>query len=76
MGLSDVKVATHMGTAQFPSIEAWVRTDVKGWTLADLIDDDQYALLLREASAALRPYAKADGTVAFDAPALIVTAAT
>jgi ubiquinone/menaquinone biosynthesis C-methylase UbiE len=74
-GLGKAKVATHAGTARFPSIEAWVRTDVKGWTLADLIDDDQYALLQREAAIALQPYAKADGSVMFDAPALIVTAA-
>ena len=74
-GLSDAKVARHAGTARFPSIEAWVRTDVKGWTLADLIDDDQYALLLREAAVALRRYAKVDGIVIFDAPALIVTVA-
>jgi SAM-dependent methyltransferase len=73
-GMRDAKVATHAGTARFPSIEAWVRTDVKGWTLADLIDDDQYALLLREAAVALRTYAKADGIVLFDAPALIATA--
>lgn len=73
-GWTGVQVATHAGTARFPSIEAWVRTDVKGWTLADLIDDEQYALLSREAAAALRPYAKGDGTVMFDAPALIVTA--
>jgi SAM-dependent methyltransferase len=74
-GMSDAKVATRTGTARFPSIEAWVRTDVKGWTLADLIDDDQFALLLREAKGALRRYANADGMVVFDAPALIVTAA-
>ena len=72
-GLGTAKVATHAGTARFPSIEAWVRTDVKGWTLADLIDDDQHALLLREAAVALRRYAKVDGIVIFDAPALIVT---
>jgi ubiquinone/menaquinone biosynthesis C-methylase UbiE len=75
-GFADAEVATHAGTARFPSIEAWVRTDVKGWTLADLIDDDQYALLLREAAVALRRYASADGTVAFAAPALIATATT
>jgi SAM-dependent methyltransferase len=74
-GLDKAKVATHAGTARFPSIESWVRTDVKGWTLADLIDDDQYALLQREAAVALRRYAKVDGIVIFDAPALIVTAA-
>jgi len=74
-GLGKAKVATHAGTARFPSIESWVRTDVKGWTLADLIDDDQYALLQREAAVALRRYAKVDGIVMFDAPALIVSAA-
>lgn len=73
-GLADVEVTPHAGAAQFPSIEAWVRTDVKGWTLADLIDDDQYALLQREAASALRAFTKADGSVLFDAPALIATA--
>ena len=29
-------------TARFSSLEAWVRTDVRGWTLADMIDDDRY----------------------------------
>ena len=73
-GIGGAKVTAHAGTARFPSIESWVRTDVKGWTLADLIDDDQYALLLREAGMALQSYARADGIVIFDAPALIVTA--
>jgi ubiquinone/menaquinone biosynthesis C-methylase UbiE len=73
-GLRDVKVATHRGTAQFPSIDAWVRTDVKGWTLADLIDDDQYALLQHEAASALGAFARVDGSVLFDAPALIAMA--
>jgi SAM-dependent methyltransferase len=73
-GIADPKISTHAGTARFPSIESWVRTDVKGWTLADLIDDDQYALLLREATTTLRPYAGASGEVAFDAPAHIAAA--
>jgi ubiquinone/menaquinone biosynthesis C-methylase UbiE len=73
-GMRDVTVTTSAGTARFPSIEAWVRTDVKGWTLADLIDDEQYARLQREAATALRPFTNPDGMVAFDAPALIVTA--
>jgi hypothetical protein len=50
-------------------------TDVKGWTLADMIDDAQLARLLDEAEKALRPFLAADGTVAFEAPAHIVTAA-
>jgi SAM-dependent methyltransferase len=73
-GIPNADISTHAGSARFPSIEAWVRTDVKGWTLAELIDDDQYQLLLREAKTDLRPYAKPSGEVVFDAPAHIVTA--
>jgi ubiquinone/menaquinone biosynthesis C-methylase UbiE len=73
-GIAGAEISTHAGMARFPSIESWVRTDVKGWTLADLIDEDQYALLLREATITLRPYAGAGGEVAFGAPAHIVTA--
>lgn len=74
-GMADAHVRTEDGTARFPSIEAWVRTDVKGWTLADLIDDAQYETLQREAQKDLEPFAQEDGTVAFGAPAHIVTAA-
>ncbi len=73
-GIPGAEIRTLDGTARFPSIEAWVRTDVTGWTLADLIDDAQHRVLLREAEHALRPYAQPDGTVAFPSPAHVVTA--
>jgi SAM-dependent methyltransferase len=73
-GCANVRIATHEGTARFASIEAWVHTDVRGWTLADMIDDAQYSLLLTEAKTKLREFVAADGTVAFRAPAHIVTA--
>jgi ubiquinone/menaquinone biosynthesis C-methylase UbiE len=73
-GIADATIRTHRGTARFPSIESWVKTDVKGWTLADLIDDKQYALLLREAEQALRSFVQSNGAVVFDAPVLIATA--
>ena len=73
-GIPSATVTTVKGTARFPSIKAWIYTDVKGWTLADMIDDAQLARLLDEAEKALRPFLAADGTVAFEAPAHIVTA--
>jgi ubiquinone/menaquinone biosynthesis C-methylase UbiE len=73
-GIPRATVTTVKGTARFPSIKAWMYTDVKGWTLADMIDDAQLARLLDEAEKALRPFLAADGTVAFEAPAHIVTA--
>jgi SAM-dependent methyltransferase len=48
-GIADVEINTHVGTARYSSIESWVYTDIKGWTLANMIDDDQYARLLVEA---------------------------
>ncbi len=72
-GLTDVDITTHDGTASFPSIEAWVYTDVKGWTLADMIDDEQFDLLLEEAKTALRTFVDTEGAVAFEAPAHIVS---
>ena len=73
-GVTDMEIKTQESTARFPSIEAWVYTDIKGWVLADALDDDQFALLLTEAEQALAPYVVDDGSVAFRAPAHIVTA--
>ena len=73
-GLADARIHTLPGTARFPSIQSWVFTDIKGWTLADSIDDEQYARLLTAAEKTLQPFATATGTVAFRAPAHIVTA--
>ncbi len=73
-GLSAVGVETHDGVVEFPSIEAWMHTDIKGWTLADVLSEEQYALLLREAQFTLNPFVAANGRVAFRAPAHVVTA--
>ena len=74
-GIPQASVRTLQGTARFPSLEAWVRTDVKGWTLAGMLDDAQYARLQQEAVAALAPQVRPDGTVAFAISAHVVTAA-
>jgi ubiquinone/menaquinone biosynthesis C-methylase UbiE len=73
-GIPDATIATHDGNARFDSIESWVHTDVKGWTLADMIDDEQYELLRGEAVRELARFVGDDGTVSFPAPAHIVTA--
>jgi SAM-dependent methyltransferase len=65
---------TLNGTARFPSIESWVHTDVRGWTLADVISEAQYDTLLAEARKSLTRFVGANRTVAFPAPAHIVTA--
>lgn len=72
--LANLRVTTHDGTARFPSIASWVFTDVKGWTAADLIDDEGFERLVATAEEELQRFVAPDGTVSFDAPAHIVTA--
>ncbi len=73
-GIADASLRTLNGTARFPSIEAWVHTDIKGWTLADMIDDTEYEALQQAAQAELADFAQEDGRVRFAAPAHVVTA--
>jgi ubiquinone/menaquinone biosynthesis C-methylase UbiE len=74
VGLVEVDIQTHKGTARFPSLEAWMYTDVKGWTLAGVLDDAQFELLLEEGEKDLGAFVGEDGKVAFPAPAHFVSA--
>jgi SAM-dependent methyltransferase len=69
----DVAVRRYVGWARFASIDAWVRTEIEGWTLAGTIDDDALARLVVAARDELAEFTDAAGSVAFPAPALIAT---
>ncbi|MBT8452351.1 MAG: class I SAM-dependent methyltransferase [Deltaproteobacteria bacterium] len=73
-GVSDPKVRRVPGEACFPSIRAWMHSDVRGWTLADRLDDEQYERLVAQAEVELNRFVTTDGSVRFAHPALIVTA--
>jgi ubiquinone/menaquinone biosynthesis C-methylase UbiE len=74
-GIVNAKVARHNGLVRFASIEAMVSTErACVWTLGGILDDSQFAELLRAAEAALKGFVTADGAMTFDMPALIVTA--
>ncbi|WP_172982739.1 class I SAM-dependent methyltransferase [Roseovarius bejariae] len=68
-GLAKANVTTMTGTARFASIRDWVRMDVRGWTLADYIDDAGFEALVAAAEKQLGRFAASDGSVAFPAPA-------
>jgi SAM-dependent methyltransferase len=74
-GMTGAHLETFDVTARFPSLEAWVHTDVKGWTLADMIGEHEYQTLLGEARKELTPFQRSDGSVAFNSPAHVVTIA-
>ncbi len=71
---ADARVDQIAGTARFDSIATWVHTDVRGWTLADLVDDAHEATLVARAERELARFVSADGSVEFPSPAIVGTA--
>jgi len=74
-GLDSVEIATHHGTARFPSIRAMVEADLRGWlpVMGVVLDEEQIQRILEEAEHALNRFVTPQGTVTFDSPAHIVT---
>jgi SAM-dependent methyltransferase len=70
----EVTVERHEGQACFESLDEWMHTEIRGWTLAEHIDDEQFARLCQRASAVLGGFVGDDGRVRFPATALIATA--
>lgn len=64
---------TVPGRATFPSIDAWVHTDVRGWTMSEDIDEEGLNRLLELARVRLARFAGEGGRVEFAAPAHLVT---
>jgi len=73
-GVTDLEVQRMPGEACFPSIRSWMHSDVRGWTLANELDDEQYERLVSEAELELSRFVTADGSVRFAHPALIASA--
>ncbi len=71
-GLREPTVTRHRGVARFESLEAWLHTEIRGWTLADAIDDHGFAELLDAAHKHLADLAESNG-VTFDVSALVVS---
>ncbi len=72
-GINNIKIQSQTGMARFPSMEDWIYTDVKGWTAAELIDEKGLERLTHEAKKELSDFVQPDGSVAFSAPAHLVT---
>ena len=73
-GIPGARIETVAGVARFPSIDDWMLTDVKGWTLADLIDDAGFARLQEAARRELGAFTTAEGSVSFAMPAHLAVA--
>ncbi len=73
-GVAQAEVQQLPGEANFASIRSWMHTDVRGWTLADQLDDAQFERLVAEAERELSRFVQPDGSVRFSHPALVASA--
>ena len=67
-------IKTVKTQARFQSIDDWMRTEIYGWTLADQIDDTQFAQLLEAANTQLNRFVMSDATVQFENSVHIISA--
>ncbi len=72
-GVSGAQINTRSGRARFESIDAWLYTDIRGWTLAEVINDEDYARLQAAAPDYLGEFETPAGQVEFEMPAHLVT---
>lgn len=68
-GFNRAEVVAQVGTVVQPSLDAWLETEIGGWTLATMVDDTAMAALKAAAPGRLGRYLRPDGSVAFPAPA-------
>ncbi|WP_291337221.1 methyltransferase domain-containing protein [Albidovulum sp.] len=71
-GLTADEVRPCTGTARHASLDAWLDTEIGGWTLAEMVSADQLGRIKEAARDALGAHVGADGSVAFPAPARVL----
>lgn len=71
-GLAMAEHRILTGTARHSSLDAWIDTEIGGWTLADMVSPDELAALKAAAAPVFAHYISGDGRVAFPAPAHLI----
>jgi hypothetical protein len=73
-GIPGAKVTLHEGSIRFPSVSEFVRIEVKGSPLADMLSDDAMQALAAESEGALVEFVVPSGEIVMPMDAHIVTA--
>jgi SAM-dependent methyltransferase len=73
-GISGAKVTLHAGSIRFPSVKEFIRIEVKGSPLADLLSDDEMETVAAESESALAAFVVPSGEIIMPMDAHIVTA--
>jgi ubiquinone/menaquinone biosynthesis C-methylase UbiE len=73
-GISGARVTLHEGSIRFPSVKEFIRIEVKGSPLADMLSDDAMQALAAESEDALAEFVVPSGEIVMPMDAHIVTA--
>ncbi len=73
-GISGADITLHEGSIRFPSVKEFIRTEVKGSPLADMLSDDMMQTLAAESENALVEFVVPSGEIIIPMDAHIVTA--
>ena len=72
-GISGANVTLHEGSIRFPSVKEFIRIEVKGSPLADMVSDDAMEALATESESALAEFVLPSGEIVMPMDANIVT---
>ncbi|SDF96169.1 methyltransferase domain-containing protein [Alloyangia pacifica] len=73
-GLGGAQMIHKTGQVRHASLDAWLDTEIGGWTLASLATPEIMATLKAAAAEPLGQYRNSDGTISFEAPAIFAVA--
>jgi SAM-dependent methyltransferase len=73
-GISGAQVTLHEGSIRFPSVKEFIRIEVKGSPLADMVSDDVMQSLAAESEDALAEFVVPSGEIVMPMDAHITTA--
>lgn len=73
-GIAEANVALHEGSIRFPSVQEFIRIEVKGSPLAEMLSDDAMQTLAAESEHALAEFVSPSGEIVMPMDAHVVTA--
>lgn len=70
-GVADVGISAHDGRARFPSLDAFVATEIRAWLLANSVDEESLTAIVADSRVRFASYCDASGAVDFPMNAVV-----
>lgn len=72
--ITNVDIQQHETTTRFASIAQWIATEVRGWTLSDVVSDSKLAEIQSAGEHVLKDFVGSDGELSYPSRAHLVVA--